>query len=177
MISTRMLDETLAYSCGYWKDATNLADAQQKKLDLICKKVGLKPGQRILDIGCGCGGFAIFAAENYGVEVIGLTISKEKQRIAHKRIKSLPIKIRLEDYRNLDKKFDHIVSVGMFEHVGPKNYRTYMETAARCLKDNGLFLLHKIGNNEPTKGGDLWIDKYIFFLQPRGSPTHTKDYS
>ena len=157
-----MLDPRMTYTCGYWKEADNLADAQEAKLDLICKKLDLRPGMRVLDIGCGWGSFMGFAAEHYGVECVGVTISKEQTRWGQERYQHLPIEFRLQDYRHVDESFDRIVSVGMFEHVGRKNYRTYMEVAHRCLKEDGLFLLHTIGKNANTPGADPWINKYIF---------------
>ena len=122
----------------------------------------LKPGDKILDIGCGWGGLAKFAVEKYGVEVVGITVSKEQFSLGKELCRGLPIDIRLLDYRDLDEKFDHIVSVGMFEHVGYKNYKTYMEIVHKCLKDNGLFLLHTIGNNVSEFATDTWIYRYIF---------------
>lgn len=161
-IYTAMLDKRMTYTCGYWKDATTLDEAQEAKLDLICRKIGLKKGMRVLDIGCGWGSFATYAAEKYGVSVVGVTVSKEQVELGRKISEGLPVEIRLQDYRDVNEQFDHIVSVGMFEHVGYKNYKTYMDVARRCLKDNGLFLLHTIGSNASHKGGDAWIDKYIF---------------
>ncbi len=157
-----MLDPTMSYSCAYWHDAAGLRDAQLKKLDMICRKLELKPGERMLEIGCGWGGLARYAAENYGVEVVGITISKEQQKLARARCEGLPVSIELMDYRNLTEQYDKIVSVGMFEHVGPKNYAVYFDTAHRALKDDGLFLLHTIGNSVTSPKTDAWIDKYIF---------------
>lgn len=157
-----MLDSRMVYTCGYWKDATTLDEAQEAKLDLVCRKIGLKPGDRILDIGCGWGSFAKFAAERYGASVVGITISKEQAALAQDRCKGLPIEIRVQDYRDVHEKFDHIVSLGMFEHVGVKNYRTYFKMAERCLKEDGLFLLHTIGGNASRVTSDPWIAKYIF---------------
>jgi len=157
-----MLDKRLVYTCGYWQAAQSLDEAQEAKLGLVCRKLGLKPGQRVLDIGCGWGSFAKFAAEKYGVHVVGVTISKEQVALGQKLCAGLPVELRFQDYREVNAQFDHIVSLGMFEHVGIKNYRTYMEVAARCLKDDGLFLLHTIGNNTSSTIGDPWISKYIF---------------
>lgn len=159
-----MLDERMVYSCGYWKDAKTLDEAQVAKLDLICKKIGLQKGQRILDVGCGWGSFVQFAAERYGVEAVGLTISKEQAALARERVAGLPVDIHVEDYRTFttDRPFDHIVSVGMFEHVGSKNYRIFMKKVHELLKDDGLFLLHTIGSKKTTHAPDPWIDKYIF---------------
>jgi len=159
---SRMLDEHMQYSCGYWKDATTLSDAQNAKLKMICDKLHLEPGMTLLDIGCGWGGLAEFAARNYGVAVHGVTISAEQQKMAQERCTGLNVNIALQDYRELDMQFDRIVSVGMFEHVGPKNYATYFDVADRNLKPDGIFLLHTIGSNKTFNGVDPWIDKYIF---------------
>lgn len=161
-IYRNMLDKRMVYSCAYWKNADNLDDAQEAKLDLICRKLGLRRGERILDIGCGWGGLLKYACDRYGVEGAGLTVSKKQAELAKKICDGLPVEIRLQDYRDVDEKFDHIVSVGMFEHVGHKNYRTYMETVYRCLKDGGLFLLHTIGKNFSDFAMDPWFEKYIF---------------
>lgn len=157
-----MLDPYMQYSCGYWKDATTLKQAQEAKLKLICEKLQLKPGMTLLDIGCGWGGLAAYAAKHYGVSVEGVTISAEQQKLAQERCKDLDVNILLQDYRDLDSQYDRIVSVGMFEHVGPKNYQTYFNVVARNLKPDGLFLLHTIGANETNMNVDPWINKYIF---------------
>ncbi|MBD1396624.1 cyclopropane fatty acyl phospholipid synthase [Pontibacter sp. JH31] len=157
-----MLDKRMIYSCGYWKNADNLDQAQENKLDLVCRKIRLQPGQRVLDIGCGWGGFARFAAERYGAEVVGVTVSREQAALAREICQGLPVDIRLQDYRDVREQFDHVVSIGMAEHVGYRNHRTYMQTAARCLKDDGLFLLHTIGVNFSKTSPDPFIDKYIF---------------
>jgi cyclopropane-fatty-acyl-phospholipid synthase len=162
----RMLDKRMVYTCGYWSSpitpAKNLDDAQEQKLDLVCRKIGLKAGQTVLDIGCGWGSFAKFAAEKYGAKVVGITISKEQAALARELCKGLDVEIRFEDYRDTVGQFDHVVSLGMFEHVGPKNYRIYMKKVRSLLKDGGLFLLHTIGHVRSHPAGDLWIDKYIF---------------
>jgi len=157
-----MLDKRLTYTCGYWKTAKNLEEAQEAKLDLVCKKIGLKKGDTILDIGCGWGSFLKFAAEKYGAKGVGVTVSKEQVKLGNKLCVGLPIEIKLQDYRDLTGKFDHIVSLGMFEHVGVKNYNTYFKKAHELLKDDGLFLLHTIGANTSSGGIDPWIEKYIF---------------
>lgn len=157
-----MLDERMNYSCGFWKDAENLNQAQQEKLDLICRKMQLEPGMSVLEIGCGWGAFAKYAAENYGVSVHGVTISKEQKILAEEICQGLNVTFELQDYRELNTEYDRIVSIGMFEHVGYKNYREYMEVATRCLKDGGLFLLHTIGRNTSDTTTDAWTNKYIF---------------
>lgn len=157
-----MLDRRMTYTCGYWKGATTLDEAQEAKLDLICRKLQLEPGMRVLDIGCGWGSFMAYASEHYGVECVGVTISREQAELARSAYPHLPLEFRLQDYRDVNERFDRVVSVGMFEHVGEKNYRTYMEVAERCLNRHGLFLLHTIGSNHRSHGNDPWVDKYIF---------------
>lgn len=157
-----MLDPLMTYTCGYWKDAENLAQAQEAKLDLVCRKLNLRPGMRVLDIGCGWGSFMAYAAKHYEVECVGVTISREQCEWAKTRHAGLPLEFRLQDYRELDERFERIVSIGMFKHVGRKNHRVYMETVERCLDDEGLFLLHTIGKNNRHSTPDRWIDKYIF---------------
>lgn len=159
---TRMLDPTMSYSCGYWAQADTLEAAQRAKLALIAQKLHLEPGMRVLDIGCGWGGLLEFLAREYGVEGVGVTISREQARLARERVAGLPVDIRLLDYRELDEPFDRIVSVGMFEHVGPKNYAKYFAVARRCLVDGGLFLLHTIGTSRRHALPDPWIHRYIF---------------
>ncbi len=152
----------MTYSCGYWKSARTLDDAQEAKLDLLCRKAGLKPGMRVLDIGCGWGGFAAFAAERYGVSAVGITVSREQIELGRQRTAGLPVQLLLQDYRDVAGSFDAIVSVGMFEHVGRRNYRTFFDVARRCLAPNGLFVLHTIGTRLSTVSCDPWIEKYIF---------------
>ncbi|MCH4563507.1 cyclopropane fatty acyl phospholipid synthase [Halomonas sp. EGI 63088] len=158
----RMLDPTMCYSCGYWKDAANLHQAQLAKLELACRKLELAPGMRVLDIGCGWGSFAEHAARHHGVEVTGITISREQAQLARQRCAGLPVEIRLQDYRELEGHYDRIVSIGMFEHVGHRNYATYFRTVARLLAEDGLFLLHTIGSNRSKVSADPWFNKYIF---------------
>jgi cyclopropane-fatty-acyl-phospholipid synthase len=157
-----MLDKRMNYSCAYWKDADNLDEAQEDKLELICRKIYLRPGMRVLDIGCGWGAFGKYAAQKYNVEVVGITVSKEQVELGRKLCKDFPVEFRLMDYRDLNEKFDRIVSVGMIEHVGYKNYKTFFEIANKCLIDEGLFLLHTIGNIKSEKAIDPWTNKYIF---------------
>ena len=126
-----MLDQSMNYSCGYWKNAGNLNEAQEAKMDLICRKVGLTAGMRLLDIGCGWGGFAKFAAEHYAVSVVGITVSRKQFAYATRLCRGLPVEIQFQDYRQVHDMFDRIISVGMFEHVGLKNYRTFMNVAHR----------------------------------------------
>jgi cyclopropane-fatty-acyl-phospholipid synthase len=157
-----MLDKHLIYSCGYWKNAATLDQAQEAKVDLIARKLNLQPGMRVLDIGCGWGGTAKLLAERHGVEVTGITVSKEQARFALDFCRDLPVNIRVMDYRDLAGNFDCVLSVGMFEHVGYKNYRTFMEVVRRILKPDGLFLLQTIGANTPSKRTDPWLHRYIF---------------
>jgi cyclopropane-fatty-acyl-phospholipid synthase len=162
-----MLGKRMVYSCGYWRNATDLDAAQEAKLDLACRKLGLEPGMRLLDIGCGWGEMLRFAARRYGVEGVGVTISREQAAFARERCAGLPVQIRLQDYREVDEPFDRIVSIGMFEHVGVRNYETYFDVARRCLRDDaatggGLFLLHSIGGARSRNRTDPWIARYIF---------------
>ncbi len=157
-----MLDKRMVYTCGCWEGADNLDEAQENKLELVCNNLQLKSGQHVLDIGCGWGSFAKYAAEKYDVKVTGLTVSREQQQLARERCEGLPVEIRLQDYRKVNDQFDRIVSLGMFEHVGEKNYRTYMRVASRCLKDDGIFVLNTIGGNTSVHNTDPWIEKYIF---------------
>lgn len=157
-----MLGKYLVYTCAYWKNASNLDDAQKAKLELSCQKLYLKPGMKVLDIGCGWGEWAKYAAEHYGVEVVGITLSKEQAHFASQHCKGLPIEIRLQDYRDVHEKFDRIVSLGMFEHVSYLNYLAYMRNVRECLKDDGLFLLHTIGDNASCLQVNEWTEKYIF---------------
>jgi cyclopropane-fatty-acyl-phospholipid synthase len=157
-----MLDKRMVYSCAYWKDAKILDEAQEAKLDLVCRKLGLQPGMKLLDIGCGWGSLLKYAAEKYKVKAVGITVSKEQARLGRELCIGLPIEIRLQDYRDLDEKFDCIASLGMAEHVGYKNYRSFMKTAHRCLSNDGSFLLHTIGANKSTFSFEPWINKYIF---------------
>lgn len=156
------LDPYNQYTCGYFKNTDSLNVAQEQKLDLICRKLQLKSGDRVLDIGCGWGGFAKFAAERYGAKVTGITLSKEQLAYAKEFTKDLDVNLRLQDYRDLNETFDKILICGMIEHVGYKNYREIMEVANKNLADDGLFLLHTIGYAKSQKKGDVWMEKYIF---------------
>lgn len=161
---SKMLDKRMVYTCGFWENAENLDQAQEAKLELVCRKIGLKPGMKILDIGCGWGSFMKYAAEKYGVNCVGITISQAQIDLGRQICRGLPIEFYLQDYRELKGQYDAIVSLGMFEHVGFKNYRTYMKLASKCLKSNGLFLLHTIGSNSsnPADTSDPWVKKYVF---------------
>jgi cyclopropane-fatty-acyl-phospholipid synthase len=159
---SRMLDRRMIYSCAYWKDAATLDEAQEAKLDLVCRKLALQPGMRVLDVGCGWGGTAQFAAERYGVSVVGITVSAEQAGHAQRRCEGLDVQIRLQDYRTLEGRFDRVLSIGMFEHVGYKNYATFMRVVRDRLADDGLFLLHTIGSNRSVRRTDPWTERYIF---------------
>lgn len=160
------LDPLHQYSCAYFKDTDDLAEAQVKKLELIARKLELKEGDRLLDIGSGWGGLAKFMAERFGCRVTAVNISKEQLAFAREDCRGLPVEFIERDYRDIDGEYDKIVSVGMFEHVGPKNFRVFMETARRVLAKNGLFLLHTIAGNTSAINCDRWLNKYIF---PNGS--------
>ncbi len=156
------LDPYKQYSCAYFNGTNDLNQAQLNKLELICGKLDLQPTEHVLDIGFGWGGFAKYAAGKYGCDVTGVNISREQTRYAQEFCKGLPINVLLRDYRDVSGTFDKILSVGMFEHVGVKNYREFMKVACRSLKNGGIFLLHTIGGNESKIGCDPWIAKYIF---------------
>jgi cyclopropane-fatty-acyl-phospholipid synthase len=157
-----MLDRRMIYSCAYWNNASTLDEAQEQKLRLVFEKLMLKPGMSLLDIGCGWGGAARFAAENFGVKVTGITISSEQEKLAKEYCTGLPIEIKLTDYRDIKGSYDRIYSIGMFEHVGHKNYRKYFQIVRKHLSPDGLFLLHTIGSNRSGTNTDPWTSKYIF---------------
>ena len=159
----KMLDENMIYSCAYWKDAATLGEAQIQKLDLICRKIKLTPGMKVLEIGCGWGGWAKYAATHFGVEVTCVTVSEEQAKYAKDFCKGLPITILLKDYREATGQYDRVVSIAMFEAVGQKYFRAFMEVAARCLKPDGLFFLHTItANRHLGPAESTWMNKYIF---------------
>jgi cyclopropane-fatty-acyl-phospholipid synthase len=158
-----MLDPYMQYTCAYWKDGDDLASAQRRKLELICRKLRLEKGMRVLDTGCGFGGFAKYAAEHYGVEVYGVTLSKKQAAFGRELCKGLPVTIEVKDYRDVtDTDFDRVASIGIMEHVGTKNYRAYLAQMRDCLPQDGLMLLHTIGSETTGKITDRWISKYIF---------------
>ncbi|MGE0868156.1 MAG: cyclopropane fatty acyl phospholipid synthase [Kofleriaceae bacterium] len=163
---TRMLDERMVYTCAYWKNAKTLTEAQEAKLDLVAKKLGLKPGMRVLDLGCGWGGMASWAAEKYGCSVLGVTLSKDQVALGNElwgpNGKKLDVELRLCDYRDVQGTFDRVLSIGMMEHVGPKNHRDMMKVIDRCLADDGVALVHTIANNRSLRHGTPFIEKYIF---------------
>ncbi len=166
-----MLGKSMAYTCGYWKEAKTLDEAQFAKYDLVCRKAQLKPGEKVLEIGCGWGGLAKYMAEQYGCQVVGMDIAKEPASYAKELCKDLPVEIYHCDYRSQDVynsnnvQFDKIVSVGVLEHVGYKNYANLMKLARSMIKPEGIFLLHSIGGNVSINFCEPWINKYIF---PRG---------
>jgi cyclopropane-fatty-acyl-phospholipid synthase len=159
---TRMLDSRMVYTCAYWKNASTLAEAQEAKLDLVCRKLGLEPGMRVLDLGCGWGGFGAYAAERYGCSVVGVTLSKDQHSLGREMWKHLDVDLRLCDYRDVSGTFDRVASIGMMEHVGPKNYRGAMEVVHRTLVDDGVALIHTIGNNRSRRHGTPFVEKYLF---------------
>ena len=158
----RMLDKRMQYTCGYWKNADTLEQAQAAKLELVCRKIGLEPGMKVLELGCGFGGFAKYAAEKYNVTVTGFTVSRHQAEYARKDCKGLDVDIRFEDYRSATGIYDRVVSIGLMEHVGYKNYRSYMELTSRLLKDEGVAFIHTIGGNVSRKICNPWTSKYIF---------------
>ena len=160
---TRMLDRRLNYTCAYWRNgAKNLDEAQEAKLELVCKKINLEPGMTVLELGCGWGSFARYAAEKYGVHVTGVNISRKQIELGRELCKGLPVELKLMDYREVTGKYDRVISIGIMEHVGYKNYRTYMEVVDRTLKDDGIAFFHTIGGNVSTTTANAWTTKYIF---------------
>jgi cyclopropane-fatty-acyl-phospholipid synthase len=157
-----MLDPRMVYTCGRWAGVATLEEAQESKLDYVCRKLRLEPGMKLLDIGCGWGSFAGFAAEKYGAEVVGITLSRRQLELGRELCAGLPVELRLQDYREVGGAFDRVVSLGMFEHVGQRNYRVFFDTARRVLPDNGAFFLSVIGSNRSVRHTDPWIERYIF---------------
>lgn len=157
-----MLDPRMQYTCAYWKHASTLEEAQEHKLDLICRKLSLEPGMTVLELGCGWGGFARFAAERYGCAVTAYNISEEQVAFAREYTRGLPVEIRHADYRDARGTYDRVVSVGLCEHVGYRNYATYFKVIRRSLADGGLALVHTIGGVRSTTSVEPWLGKYIF---------------
>jgi cyclopropane-fatty-acyl-phospholipid synthase len=161
------LDADKQYSCAFYEKPTDTLDtAQQNKKRRIAAKLNLKPGQRVLDIGSGWGGMALHLSETAHADVTGITLSTEQLKVANDRAadasRSDRVHFRLEDYRLIDEKFDRIVSVGMFEHVGLSNYETYFKKVAALLEDDGVALIHTIGRGDGPGVTNPWIAKYIF---------------
>jgi cyclopropane-fatty-acyl-phospholipid synthase len=157
-----MLDSRLVYTSAYWHNNSTLDEAQEQKLRIVCEALGLRPGMRLLDIGCGWGSLAKFAAQEFGAVVVGVTISAEQCRFARASCAGLPVTILLRDYRNASGKYDRITSLGMFEHVGQKNYKLFFSLAHDLLKPSGLFYLSTIGSFESNHYDDPWLLKHIF---------------
>lgn len=160
-----MLGRRMQYTCAYWKGAATLDEAQDNKLHLICRKMHLERGMNILELGGGFGGLAQFIAAEYGCRVVSYNISQEQVAFGRDLCKGLPVRFEQKDYREAmhePEQFDRVVTVGLCEHVGHKNYRAFLDLMHRCLKHKGLVLLHCIGSNESMTATDPWIDKYIF---------------
>ncbi len=166
-------EKTMSYSCGYWNSASSLDEAQINKMDLICKKLKLKPGMKVLDVGCGWGNFAKFMAEKYDVMVTGITLSEKQFQYAKKYNSHDNVDFLLKDYRDMNGSYDRIVSVEMIEHVGPKNHRVFMEKMNELLKDDGLMLIQAISISETVLKNDPWVDKYLF---PGAVPVSAKQF-
>jgi cyclopropane-fatty-acyl-phospholipid synthase len=168
------LGDTVCYSCAYWKGCNDLDAAQTCKFDLVARKVGLKPGMKVLDLGCGWGGFSKHIAKNYGVEVVAVNLSKKQCDYARKICEGLPVTVLNQDYRDTVGTFDRVLSVGFMEHVGSKNHRSFMTLVRNCLKDDGIALIHTIGSDTTITVGDPWITKYIF---PHGHCPSPKEFA
>ena len=170
-----MLGKTMAYTCGYWKNVKTLDEAQEAKYDLVCRKLDLKPEDEVLELGCGWGGFARYAHEHYGCHLVSVNISEEQIRFARENYQEAA-DFFLCDYRDRHiynpsgQIFDKVVSIGMCEHVGVENYKSWMQLVSDQLKDHGLFLLHSIGTDTHTVEVDPWVDKYIFPQSALPSP-------
>jgi cyclopropane-fatty-acyl-phospholipid synthase len=159
---TAMLGRRRLYSCGFWQNARSLDEAEEARLEQVCSKLNLRPGQQLLDIGCGWGSLVRYAAEKFGVHAVGITLSQEQAKLARQSTADLPVEIRLQDYREVEGSFDRVVSLGMLEHVGYKNHRRFMEVVSRRLHPHGVFVLHTIGGDRSARITDPWIHKYIF---------------
>ena len=159
-----MLDKNMQYTCAYWKDANTLDEAQENKLHLICRKLYLQPGMTVLELGCGFGGLTRLMAREYGCEVVSYNISREQMSFAREFCAGLPVRLEEKDYREAahEPQFDRVVAVGLCEHIGHKNHRSFLELARAKLRDGGLFLLHTIGNSKTRTSTNPWTDKYIF---------------
>lgn len=160
-----MLGPSMQYSCGYWKDAGSLDEAQRAKLDLVGRKLELEPGMSVLELGGGFGMLARHLAEEFGCRVVSYNICGEQVAYGRKACAGLPVRIEQKDYRDAAAEtgmFDRVVSVGLCEHVGYRNYRGLARLAWERLKEGGLWLLHTIGGNESMRATDPWIDRYIF---------------
>lgn len=163
-----MLGDSMAYTCAYWKDAPTLNAAQYAKYDLICRKLQLQPGDKVLELGCGWGGFSRYAAQNYQCEMTAVNIASEQMKYAAKICQNLPVDLHVCDYRDVKTynpkgiRFDKVVSIGLCEHIGYKNYLRFLNLVREQLEPSGLFLLHTIGKNRTTYYSDPWIQKYIF---------------
>jgi cyclopropane-fatty-acyl-phospholipid synthase len=161
-VYTAMLDRRMNYTCGYWKDAKDLDSAQEAKLELVCRKIGLEPGMHVLELGCGFGAFAKYAAERHGARVTGVTVSRQQVALGMELCHGLPVELTLNDYRKVTGTYDRVISIGIMEHVGYRNYREYMRVTDRCLKPGGIAFFHTIGGNESTTNCNAWTNKYIF---------------
>ncbi|NNN07440.1 MAG: cyclopropane fatty acyl phospholipid synthase [Elusimicrobia bacterium] len=169
-----MLGKRMAYTCAYWNGAGDLDEAEEAKLELVCRKLELRPGMTVLEYGCGWGAFAKYAAERHGAAVLGVNIAEEQVKLGRELCRGLPVELLVEDYRNIRGRFDRVISMGIMEHVGPKNYRTYMESAARCLKDDGIAFIHTIARNDSALVCDPWFDRRIF---PNGATPSLRQLS
>jgi cyclopropane-fatty-acyl-phospholipid synthase len=168
---SKMLDQSsMSYTCGYWSNARSLEEAQVQKIDLLCKKLKLEPGMRVLDIGCGWANFAYHAAKNYGVSVVGLTVSKEQAALGRERCKGLPVEILIQDYQTFSGTFDRVVSIEMIEAVGRKNIPTFFSMVERCLREKGLFALQVISAETFSLRSNAALDQFIVWLQHRIFP-------
>ena len=163
-----MLGKSMAYSCGYWKNANTLDESQEAKYELLFQKLNINGGSRLLDMGSGWGGLAKYLAEVHGCDVVCVNISSEQINYSRKSCTGLPIKFYMCDYRDThiynpkNEPFDAVISLGLGEHVGPKNHRSWFKLVSKMLNNGGIFFSHACGSNVSREVGDPWIDKYIF---------------
>lgn len=160
-----MLDQRMAYTCAYWppgQEEIDLDAAQEAKLELVCRKIQLRPGMKVLDLGCGWACFARYAAEKHGAVVTGYTISERQVELGRELCAGLPVELHLDDYRNARGRYDAVISIGIMEHVGPRNYRTYMDVVDRCLVPGGVGFIHTIAGNYRRDHMEPFLNRYIF---------------
>lgn len=161
-----MLGARMSSTCAYWKDARGLDAAEEAKLELVCRKLELKPGLSVLDLGCGWGAFARYAAERHGVSVVGVDIADDQVALGRELCKGLPVALRVQDHREVRGRFDRVVSIGLMEHVPPKEHRASMAAAAQCLKADGIALVHAVARNAAGRARDPWLERTVL---PRGA--------
>ncbi|MCM2304160.1 MAG: cyclopropane fatty acyl phospholipid synthase [Elusimicrobia bacterium] len=157
-----MLGARMSFTCAYWKGARNLDEAVEGGMELVCRKLELKRGMSVLDLGCGWGAFARYAAERHGVSVTGVDIDAERVKLGRELCKGLPVALRVQDHKEVRGRFDRVVSIGLMENVALGDYRASMAAAAQCLKADGIALIHAVGRNDGALRVDPWLDRSLF---------------